>query len=162
MATPVQADLKASAQRKAIDGRNHRLFAPSLAQTHKPGRRMVEHGLNGGRRGRFRCGVLFGQVLAGAEGLVACAGDDGNQETRLMVKPGEEAMGFPVRLGRERVALFGTVDGDQQDLRLGEGEEVEFGFGRGRFKVWRHDESYSSATVYQVYQVFCSRKVFAV
>lgn len=79
------------------------------------------------RRGSLCGRVLFRQVLPRAEGFIPCAGYNGDQETRLMVEPGEEPVGFPVGFGGERVALFGSVDGYQEDLGFGEGQDVEFG-----------------------------------
>lgn len=73
-----------------------------------------------------RCGrilALFGEVLACAEGFVAGAGDDGDEEGGLVVEPGEDGVGVPVGVGGDGVALFGAVDGDEEDVGFGEGED---------------------------------------
>lgn len=67
--------------------------------------------------------ALFGEVLARAERFVAGTGDDGDEEGWLVVEPGEDGVGVPVGVGGDRVALFGAVDGNEEDVRFGEGED---------------------------------------
>lgn len=78
---------------------------------------------------RDRILVLLDEVLSRAECLVAGAGNNRNQEGRLVIKPGEDAVGVPVSVGGDGVALGGTVDGDQEDVRFGEGEDKVFAGG---------------------------------
>lgn len=79
---------------------------------------------------RAGVGILLGQILAGAKGLVAGAGDDGHEQGRLLVEPGEDRVGVPVGVVGDGVALVGAVDGDEENAGFGEGEiEVVAGGG---------------------------------
>lgn len=55
--------------------------------------------------------ALLDEVLAGAEGAGAGAGDDAGAEGGLFVEPVEKVVGFPVGGVREGVLRFGSVDG---------------------------------------------------
>ena len=68
--------------------------------------------------------ALLDEVLAGTERLVAGAGDDGDAEAGLFVEPVEEGVGFPVGSVGQGVHSFGAVDGDEEDVRGGIGEQV--------------------------------------
>lgn len=81
-------------------------------------------------------GGLLGEVLSGAEGLVPGTGDDRNKERRFFVEPGEQCVGVPVGIGRDGVALVGTVDGDQQRMRVGERNKEMRAGGRVRHGVF--------------------------
>ena len=81
-------------------------------------------------------GGLLGEVLAGAESLVPSTGDDRDKEGGLFIEPGEQCVGVPVRIGRDGVALLGTVDGDQQRMWLGERKEEMRTGGRVRHGVF--------------------------
>lgn len=81
-------------------------------------------------------GGLLGEVLSGAESLVPGTGDDRNKEGRLFIEPGEQCVGVPVGIGGNGVALVGAVDGDQQRMRVREGEEEMRAGGRVRHGVF--------------------------
>ena len=68
--------------------------------------------------------ALLDEVLAGAEGLVASAGDDGNPQARLTVEPVEDGICFPLRGVGKGVHGFGTVDGYDEDIGCWVGEDV--------------------------------------
>ena len=81
-------------------------------------------------------GILLGEVLSGAEGLIPGTGDDRDEEGGLFIEPGEQCVGIPVGIGGNGVALVGTVDSDQQRMRVGEGEEEMRTGGRVRHGVF--------------------------
>ena len=68
--------------------------------------------------------TLLDEVLAGAERLVAGAGDNGDAEARLFVEPVEECVGLPVGGIGQRVHSFRAVDGHEEDVRGGIGEKI--------------------------------------
>ena len=67
---------------------------------------------------------LLNQVLSGAERLISCACDDRHSETGLIVEPVEEGVCFPLRGVGEGVHGFGAVNGHEDDMRGGIGDEV--------------------------------------
>jgi len=68
--------------------------------------------------------ALLDEILASAECSVTGTSDDSDAERGLTVEPGHEAVGFPVRGVREGVHGFGAVDGNEEDVRSGVGEDV--------------------------------------
>lgn len=74
---PSKADLKATAESKAIDSRDNGFLAGAPAHTHEAGRRVGHH------LARLRVLAdlaLLDEILAGGEGLVAGSGEDGHAQ----------------------------------------------------------------------------------
>ena len=67
---------------------------------------------------------LLNQVLSGAERLVSCTCDNRYSETGFVVEPAEEGVCFPLCGVGEGVHGFGAVDGHEDDMRSGIGDEV--------------------------------------
>jgi len=84
---------------------------------------------------------LFDEVLAGAEGFGAGAGDYGDAQGGFGVEPEEEVVHFPVGGCGDAVHGFGAVDGDEDDAGSWVGEEVGGGCGDGGLglEFVRHD-----------------------
>lgn len=84
--------------------------------------------------------ALLDEILACAEGFVACAGDDGDAKGGLGVEPLEERVGFPVGGVGEAVHCFGAVDGYEEDVRGWVGEDVGWCWGRLSLQIRGHCE----------------------
>jgi alkylhydroperoxidase/carboxymuconolactone decarboxylase family protein YurZ len=64
---------------------------------------------------RISCRLVF-QVIAGAEGLVACARDDGHPLVRVLREFVERLFQFHIGWRMQRVHHLGTVDGDDGEF----------------------------------------------
>ena len=74
--------------------------------------------------------TLLDKVLPGAERLISCACDDRYVEAGFVVEPVEKGVCFPLGGVWERVHGLGPVDGHEDDMRGGIGNEVGGRWGR--------------------------------
>ena len=64
----------------------------------------------------------FNQILTGAETLLAGASNDSDTELGFTVEPDEEVMQVPVEGEGDGVHCFLALEGDEEDVRGGEGD----------------------------------------